>query len=95
MRDDKKIFMLGERRYVSLDIWLESGMSFTPGNPKWTLRAPDGTEGDPAAAGAVQTAQGWTLSALVEPTSRGDWLLTFAFDLGDEHVKRPVRIKVV
>lgn len=41
------------------------------------------------------TSEGWTLSTLCEPDAKGDWILLFSFDLGDEHVRRAVRIKVV
>lgn len=95
MRDDKKIFELGERRKVSLHLWLESGMSFTPDNPTWELVEPDGDTADTGIAEATQTTEGWTLATLCEPTSRGEWRLYFSFDLGEEHVRRSVRIKVV
>lgn len=95
MRDDKKIFLLGERRRVSLYLWLESDMTWVPENPAWDLMAPDGTKKSTGVAEALQTAEGWTLSTLCEPDAKGDWILLFSFDLGDEHVRRAVRIKVV
>ena len=95
MRDDKKIFLLGERRRVSLYLWLESGLAWMPETPTWTLLAPDGTTAGSGTAEAAETAEGWTLSTLCEPTEKGEWLLLFSFDLGEEHVRRAVRIKVV
>lgn len=95
MRDDKKLFILGERRRVTMYLWLESSVTWTPEDPTWTLYGPDGAEAAHGAAEALQTAEGWSLSTLCEPTARGEWLLLFSFDLGDEHVRRAVRIKVV
>lgn len=94
-RDEKKIFELGERRKVSLHLWLDSGYTWTPENPSWELISPDGATAASGTAEAVQTAEGWTLSTLCEPTGRGLWRLCFAFDLGEEHVKRSALIKVV
>lgn len=57
MRDDKKIFLLGERRRVSLYLWLESGLAWTPETPTWTLLAPDGTTAGSGTAEAAETAE--------------------------------------
>lgn len=95
MRDDKKLFELGERRKVSLSLWLASGLSWTPESPTWELIEPDGTTHSSGTADSVQTTEGWTLSTLCEPDTRGEWRLVFAFDLGEEHLRRSVRIKVV
>lgn len=95
LRDDKKIFELGERRKVSLHLWLESGYAWTPENPTWELISPDGSSTASGTAEAAQTSEGWTLSTLCEPTCRGLWRLCFAFDMGEEHVKRSALIKVV
>lgn len=91
---DEKIFELGETRLVVLDVWLNDGSEFRPVDPAWSL-----TKGSYESHGLCEAVElenhHWKLTALVTPTVKGDWKLTYTFGLGAEIVKKSVMIKVV
>lgn len=91
---DSKIFELGETRFVVLDVWMNDGSEFQPVNPTWSI-----AKGDHEMHGLCEATEldnhHWGLAALVSPTVKGDWKLTFTFGLGAETVKKSVTIKVV
>ncbi len=90
----ERIMELGERRRITLALWMEDEQQFEPVAPKWELSkaqqvletgtceaAPDGVR--------------WQLTAEIQPESRGDYRLTYQFGLGTEIIRRSIPIRVV
>ena len=90
---NEKTFELGERRRVTLEVWLSDGQAFQPIDPQWVL-----TYMQKEASGActiVQNGDRWQLTAEVQPKKKGVYRLQYTFGLGTELIKRSVSIRVV
>jgi N-acetylneuraminic acid mutarotase len=85
---------LGERRRVTLEVWLTDGGTFQPENCKWQLLfgSTAESEGD---CDVEQNGTRWRLTGEVEPKKRTTYRLQYSFQMGTEIVKRTVLIKVV
>ena len=86
-------FEFGERRRVSLKVWLCSGTTFQIQNCTWTL-----TKKEQEANGACETeadGNGYILTAEVQPKNQGVYKLQYTFEMGSEIIKKSVNIKVV
>lgn len=93
---NEKVFELGERRRVTMEVWLSNGQTFTPMNSTWNLIS--SSHPSPEASGAcdVQEVSGkWQLTAEVEPKRKTSYKLQFTFHMGTEIVKRSIQIRVV
>lgn len=91
---NEKVFELGERRKVTMRVWLNDGARFTPRNCTWKLLFAAAAESD----GTCETEQdgsAWLLSCIVEPKQRRTYKLQYGFALGEEQILRTVLIKVV
>lgn len=91
----EKIFELGERRRVTLEVWLATGETIPLENAAWTLTPCGGAE---EASGTCETEQDgtrWRLTAEVQPETRRLYDLQYGFSMGSELVRRTVRIRVV
>lgn len=87
-----KQLLLGERRKISILVWLTDGTAFTPTAPGWEL-----IMGAIEASGACDVAQDggkWELTAEIEPKTRTTYRLVYTFGLGSEIVKREVKVVV-
>ena len=92
--DNEKVFEFGERRRVTMKVWLNDGTSFTPANCKYQLMLGPTVE----AEGSCETEQdgtAWNLTCEVQPKQRRAYTLTYTFELGTEIIKRSVGIRVV
>lgn len=92
---NEKVFELGERRRVTLEVWLSNGQTFTPANSTWDLSA--ASYPSPEASGSCdvrEVSDKWQLTAEVEPKRRSTYKLQFTFGMGTEIVKRSVQIRV-
>lgn len=90
--DEIKI-MLGERRRVTLDTWLETNRPFVMTNAFWELFRKD----QKVAGGPLTQARAnnhWLLQAMIEPKESGHYLLVYTYYLGDERMKRKLKINV-
>lgn len=93
---NEKIFELGERRRVTLEVWLSNGQTFTPTETSWTLSSPSYSAPEDSGGCEVQEVSGkWQLTAEVEPKRRSTYTLQFTFHMGTEIVKRSVKLRVV
>lgn len=90
---NEKTFELGERRRVTLEVWLSNGQSFQPLDVSWSLRYLQEEASGPC--DVVQDGDKWQLTAEVEPQKRARYRLQFSFSMGTEIVKRSVWISVV
>ena len=90
---NEKTFELGERRRVTLEVWLSNGQSFQPLDVSWSLRYLQ--EEASGSCDVVQEGGKWQLTAEVEPQKRARYRLQFSFGMGTEIVKRSVFINVV
>lgn len=91
---EERVLELTERRRVTMSIWLNDGQSFTPVSPTYELIKTR----DVVQSGVCEMAEDgsrWNLTAVVEPPGLGDYRLSFLFGLGDEKIRRSVRIKVI
>jgi hypothetical protein len=88
-----KTFELGERRLVTLSVWLADGTAFDLKNATWSLQWGNQEEsgGD---CDVAETEKGYELSALVEPRQRRSYTLQYTFSVGEEIIKRSVQIEV-
>lgn len=90
----ERFMELGERRRVTLRVWLEGDKPFQPQDAKWELIKSQ----DVVATGPCETAADgatWQLTAEIEPESRGDYRLSYQFGMGTEIVRRSIPIKVI
>ncbi len=92
---NEKVFELGERRRVTLEVWLSNGQTFTPNGAHWVLtplKLPPEAEGE---AEAREENGRWLLTAEVQPKKCAVYSLQYSFGLGTEIIKRSVQIKVI
>lgn len=90
----ERITELGERRRVTLVLWMEDGAAFEPVQPTWELsKAQEAPE--TGTCEAVPDGARWQLTAEIQPESRGDYRLTYQFGLGTEIIRRSIPIRVV
>jgi hypothetical protein len=89
-----KTIILGERRIVSLEVWLNDGSTFQPENCTWQLLAGARAE-DEGACELEQAGSRWRLSCEIQPKQRLQYKLQYTFSMGTEIIKRSVTIKVM
>ena len=93
---NEKLFELGERRRVTLEVWLSNGQTFTPTDSTWELTSASYPSPEGSGVCSVREEGGkWQLTAEVEPKRRSTYKLQFSFHMGTEIVKRSVQIRVV
>ena len=93
---NEKVFELGERRMVTLEVWLSNGQTFTPADCTWNLSAASYPSPESSGNCDVREVSGkWQLTAEVEPKRRTTYKLQFTFHMGSEIVKRSVQVRVV
>lgn len=92
--ENEKVFEFGERRRVTMKVWLNDGAAFTPSDCKYQLMLGPTVEveGD---CEVEQDGTAWKLTCEVQPKQRRPYKLTYIFDLGSEIIKRSVNIRVV
>lgn len=90
----EKLMELGERRRITLKIWLEDDKAFTPLAPTWELSKAYEVQ-DQGECIQAQDGTRWELTAEVEPKGRGDYRLTYQFGIGTEIIRRSIKLKVV
>ena len=90
----ERIMELGERRRVTLVLWMEDGASFESVQPTWELSKAQETP-ETGTCEAVPDGARWQLTAEIQPESRGDYRLTYQFGLGTEIIRRSIPIRVV
>lgn len=91
---DTRVMELGERRRITVTLWLKDNRAFTITDPTWELTQAN----KPLDTGPCEAAQEdtkWRLTAEIQPAARGDYKLTYTFGLGTEIIRRSVRIQVV
>jgi hypothetical protein len=91
---NKKVFEFGERRLVTLSVWLNDMAVFSVMNPTWELVLGNVTE-DSGTCDIEQTRKGYDLTALIQPKQRRLYTLRYTFTIGEEIIKRSVQIEVV
>jgi hypothetical protein len=90
----EKRFERGERRFVTLTVWLNSGDDFVLSNPKFELLINSRVE-DSGDCSMTKADKGYDLTAMVEPKQRGRYTLIYTFGVGMEIRKKRVIIEVV
>lgn len=90
----ERIMELGERRRVTLVLWMEDGASFEPVQPTWELSKAQ-VAPETGTCEAVPDGARWQLTAEIQPKSQGDYRLTYQFGLGTEIIRRSIPIRVV
>ena len=90
---NEKTFELGERRLVTLEVWLSDGQAFQPIDPQWALTYM--RQESSGACNMVQNGDRWQLTAEVQPKQKGFYRLQYTFGIGTEIIKRSVSIHVV
>ena len=91
--NEKKIFILGERRIVSLKVWKSNGTEFAVNNCEWELSNLNTVESHGMCIVDVESGA-FVLSCEVQPQKIGTYKLTYTFNVGSEIVKRNVNIEV-
>lgn len=89
-----KIFEFGERRRVTMRVWLNDRAQFTPTDCAYQLLVGSNVEAE-GACDARQDGDAWELTCEVQPQTRYAYRLQYSFALGTEIIKRSVGIKVV
>ena len=91
--NEKKIFIIGERRVVTLKVWKSNATEFSVNNANWELSNSSGVESHGVCQ--VESDNGaFLLSCEVQPEKIGTYKLTYSFNVGTEIVKRNVSIEV-
>jgi hypothetical protein len=88
-----KSFELGERREVTLSVWLADGKEFSIENAEWELSR--GTVEQSGLCNVEYEDNTYKLTALVQPQARGRYKLTYSFMVADEIIRRTATIDVV
>lgn len=86
-------FELGERRRITLKVWINGVRSFALDDPTWKL-----THASTEGSGVCESEQDrdvWYLTAEVQPKQRGTYKLQYTFHIGSEIIKRTVEIAVI
>lgn len=91
---EQRVMELGERRRITVTIWLSDNQTFTPDDPTWELTQTNQPVADGTCEASADGAK-WRLTAEIQPLARGDYRLTYIFGLGTEIIRRSVKIKVV
>ena len=93
MNRETKIFELGERRRITLSVWLNTGQDFVfNGTPTWALSFPPVE--DSGTCEVVQDGKRWNLTAEIQPQKRGNYELQYTFGIGTEIHKKSCKIRV-
>ncbi len=92
--ESEKVFELGERRRVTMRVWLNDHASFQPTDCTFALLLGGVAEAE-GVCEAEQDGDAWELSCEVQPKQRRPYKLTYTFGLGTEIIKRSVNIRVV
>lgn len=91
----EKVLEVGERRKVTLDVWLEDGAEFSVENPTWELTVyPSETSKASGDCTFVQSGQKWELTAEIEVGQTGLYRLIFSFKLGSEYIRKSILVNV-
>lgn len=90
----EKVFEFGERRRVTLRVWLNDHAEFTPQDCSYQLLLGTKAEAE-GACDARQDGDAWELTCEIQPKTRYTYRLQYTFTLGTELVKRSVGIKVI
>lgn len=91
---NEKIFELGERRRVTMKVWLNDVASFAPSNGAWELSI-GGTKEASGTCEMEASGSNWKLTCEIQPKQRRTYKLQYSFELGTEIIKRSVFIKVI
>lgn len=92
---DEIILTLGEKRKLTMDVWLSTGEAFTLQNSTWSLLFAKIEEASGECEVTPVTGNHYHLVAEIQPTKKGVYELSYSFHLGTEIVIRTVIIKVV
>lgn len=90
---EEKKLNLGERRRVTLEVWLNDGSEFAVSEPTWALLLGRDAE-DSGDCDAVQNGKKWRLTCEVQPQKAGYYTLKYTFGLGTEIIVRNITLKV-
>jgi hypothetical protein len=90
-----KQFILGERRRVTMEIYLSDKSKFTPENCTWELLSGMTAEEGGTCETVEQEDGKWWLTCEIQPKARRTYTLQYTFELGTEIIKRNTEIKVV
>ncbi len=96
-RIEEKTLELGERRRITMRIWLTTGQSFVPTDCRWELKATGCTRPTIEAQGAAEVEEDgtdWYVTAEISPREKRVYKLQFIFGLGSEIIRRTVYINV-
>lgn len=85
-------FELGERRRISLKVWINGADSFALSAPVWELKKQ--VKESSGTCEATQDGAAWVLVAEVQPKQKGQYELQFTFNVGTEIIKKSARINV-
>ena len=91
---DEKIMELGERRRITLKVWLNDHSTFTPTDCTYQLYLGNTIEAE-GSCDAEQDGTDWRLTCEVQPTQRRTYRLQYTFTLGTEIIKRSASLKVI
>lgn len=90
---NKLTFELGERRRVTLKVWINGATDFLLEKPTWELKT-----GAVEASGTCESEKdggAWLLTAEVQPKARRTYQLQFTFSIATEIFKKTIQINVV
>lgn len=92
---DEIILTLGEKRKLTMDVWLSTGEAFTLQNAAWQLCFLEEEEASGECVVTPVTGNHYHLVAEIQPLKKGVYELSYTFNLGTEVIIRTVIIKVV
>jgi hypothetical protein len=90
-----KQFILGERRRVTMEVYLNDKARFVPENCTWELLSGMTAEDSGACETQEQEDGKWWLTCEIQPKARRTYTLQYTFGLGTEIIKRNTEIRVV
>lgn len=93
MNCERKTLELGERRRVSLEVWLGNGRPLAVAEGTWALLLAGEAE-DQGDCETEQREGRWVLTAEIQPRKRRPYRLQYTFRVGTEIIKRSVEICV-
>lgn len=91
--NDNLTFEFGERRRVTLKVWINGEPNFLLDNPAWELKK--GFVEAEGAAEAEKDGAAWLLTSEVQPKQHGLYKLQFTFSIATEIFKKTVQINVI
>ena len=92
---DEIILTLGEKRKLTMDVWLSTGEAFTLQNAEWKLTLQEVEESSGTCIVTAETGNHYHLVAEIQPEEKGVYNLYYEFNLGTEVIIRNVFVKVV